>query len=65
MGASFSNISLYYRLRAELPLEENDSKVVMNELRAYPDVRIHIDIEKNSDEYNKVITRDLFGHLTE
>jgi hypothetical protein len=65
MGVSFSSISGYYRLRAELPLEEDDRNVVMNKLEAYPDVSIHLDMKELSDKYNRVITRDSFRHLTE
>jgi hypothetical protein len=65
MSVSFGSISGYYRLRAELPLEEDDRKIVMNNLKAYPDVGIHLDMKELSDKYNRVITRDSFRHLTE
>jgi hypothetical protein len=65
MGVSFGSVSGYYGLHAELPVEEDDRAVVMNKLKAYPDVSIRMDVEEISDEYDKVVTRDSFRHLTE
>lgn len=60
VAVSYRYISDYYRLQAELPLEEDEREVVLNVLEAYPDIKFRIDIDEISEEFDKVVTRDTF-----
>lgn len=62
---SYRYVAKNYRIRAKLPIGEDD-KVVLNNLSMYPDIDIKIAAENISEKYgNKLITRKTFFDLKE
>ena len=65
LGVQYHYIADYYRINAEPPLSQDKRKVVLNTLKAYPDVQLPIHINELSEQYKRVATRDAFRFLTE
>lgn len=57
-GVSYRYVSDYYRIKSEIPLEEDNRRVVLNRLEEYPAVEFCLTIDEISEEYNRIMTRE-------